>query len=258
MPERNEKQGEAVYRRQSRRISHIFASSSSLQTDSSRCCNQLGDANQIVGRRGENEEPLHQGATAMAGLAQSADGLHPSEWFFDSLAADCAETIAGMSGRAPIDGRAAIGVVLRDMGSAAALAATGDELGSVIVLVAAHRAAGPAIVLDHFQRRGALRCAVGFSQPRIDDEPVAVLHHQMPHMAKLGFLAGTLAEQAGVRIGGRAMGVVLAFLAMKIPFGIASAPGSARLVRSLVTILRDKAFHRRPCDSSASAASTTV
>jgi hypothetical protein len=43
-----------------------------------------------------------------------------------------------MPGRARVDRRAAVGVVLRDVRRAAALAATGDKVGGVIVLVGAH------------------------------------------------------------------------------------------------------------------------
>src|ERR1700741_1853055 len=226
----------------------IFVSCFSLQTDSSRCCQHLRNTNEIVGRGGEHEEPLDQAAATMSGLAQSTDGLHPSEWFFDPLAADCAETIAEMSGRAPIDRRAAVGVVLRDMGCAAALAATGDELGSVIVLVAAHRAARLGIVLDHVERGRSLRRTVGLGEARIDDQPVAVLHHQMPHVAELGLLASALAEQAGVGVGSRGMRVVLALLAMEVALGIAPLTAARLLPRWwIIAILRHEALHAGPC-----------
>src|SRR6266516_4685933 len=91
-----------------------------------------------------------------------------------------------MAGRAPIDRRAAVGVVLCDMWRAAAFTTTGDEVGRVIILVAAHGAAGLSIVVDHVQRGRALGRAVGLGQPGIDDEPVAVLHHQVPHVSELG------------------------------------------------------------------------
>jgi NitT/TauT family transport system ATP-binding protein len=85
----------------------------------------------------------------MPGLARTADRLDPPEWFFDPLALDRADAIAGMAGRARVDRRAAVGIVLRDMRRAAALAAAGDKVGGVIVLVGAYGAARPGIVLDH-------------------------------------------------------------------------------------------------------------
>src|SRR5438067_1293695 len=115
-------------------------SESALQTGSSGCRQNFRDADEIVGSCGQYEEPFHQATTAISGLAQAADGLHPPERFFDPFALDRADAIAGMPGRAGIDRRAAVGIVLRDMRRAAALAAAGDEVGGVIVLVAAHRA----------------------------------------------------------------------------------------------------------------------
>src|SRR5246127_826981 len=169
MSHRTERANESRYRRRMRRICYVFLSSSTLQTDSSRR-QQLRDANKIVGGRRQDKEPLDQSTAAMAGFAQAADGLDPSERFFDPLAADRAETIAGMPGRAGIDRRTAVGVILRDVGGAAAFATAGDELGRVIVLVAAHRAARLGFVLDHCKGGGALRRAVGFRHPCIDEE----------------------------------------------------------------------------------------
>jgi hypothetical protein len=86
-------------------------------------------------------------------------------------------------------------VVLRDMRRAAEFATAGDKIGGVKVLVATHGAATSDIVLDHAERGGTLCRAVGLGQSRIDDERVAVLHRQMPHVAELGLLAGGFAEQ---------------------------------------------------------------
>src|SRR5579872_3273361 len=73
-----------------------FASYSSLQPASSHCDQKFWNANEIVGASGEDEEPFHQVAPAMSGLAQAANGLHPPKRFFDPLALDCADTIAGI------------------------------------------------------------------------------------------------------------------------------------------------------------------
>ena len=92
-----------------------FASYLMLQTDSPRCGRYFWQAHEIVSRGGEHEEPLDPVAATMAGLAQAADRLDPAEGFLDPLALDRTETIAGMTGRAPIDRRATVGVILRDM-----------------------------------------------------------------------------------------------------------------------------------------------
>src|SRR5205085_4396608 len=117
----------------------------------------------------------------------------------------------------------------------------------IVCLVAAPRAAGFAIVLDHVERRLALRRSVRLGHPRINDEPVAVLGHQMSHVTELGFLARTLAEQPGIWIGGRGMRVVLALLAMEVAFSIASTAAALALARGrIATVLWHKALHAGP------------
>src|ERR1700757_2587286 len=233
-------------RRSMRYVGGPVGSFSMLQTDSSRRGQQLWDANEIVGCGGEHEEPLDQAATAMPRLAQAADRLDPPERLLDQLAFDGADPIAGMAGGTRVDRRAAVGVVLRDMRRAAALAATGDEVGSVVVLVAADRAAGPGIVLDHVERSRALGGAVGLGQPRVDDEAVAILRHQMPHVAELGLLASALAEQAGVGVRRRGMRGVFALLAMEVALGMAGAAAAILSRVRLVPIFRHEALHAGP------------
>src|SRR5579864_7826887 len=98
-----------------RGIRYLFASFSSLRTDSSRCGENLWDADEIVGGGGHDEGPFDQRSAAMARLAQPADGLDPAERLLDLFALDRADPIAGMAGRARIDGRTTVGIVLRDM-----------------------------------------------------------------------------------------------------------------------------------------------
>src|ERR1700758_4048022 len=235
-------------RRRTRGFRWGFASWLTLQTDSSRCCQHLRNTSEVVGCGGEHEEPLDQAAATMPGLAQTADRLDPPEWFFDPLALDRADAIAGMPGRARVDRRATVGVVLRDMRRAAALAATGDKVGGVIVLVGAHGAARLGIVLDYVEGGRSLRRTVGLGEARIDNQPVAVLHHQMPHVAELGLLASALAEQAGVGVGSRGMRVVLALLAMEVALGIAPLTAARLLTRWwIIAILRHEALHAGPC-----------
>jgi hypothetical protein len=103
-------------RRRRRRIWVAFVSYSMLRTVSCCCSQKLWNSDEIVGGRGEDEEPRDQPATAMAGLTQAADGLDPPERFFDALALDRADAIARMPSGAAIDPRAAVGIVLRDSG----------------------------------------------------------------------------------------------------------------------------------------------
>src|SRR3984893_18683902 len=87
-------------------IRYIVASYSTLQTDSSRCGQNLRDANEIVGGGGKDKKPRDQLPSAMTGLTQTADGLHPAERFLDPLALLHADGIARMAGRARVDRRA--------------------------------------------------------------------------------------------------------------------------------------------------------
>ena len=139
-------------RRYWRGIWGIFASSSALQTDSSRGGDNFRDADEIAGRRRQDKEPFDQAAPAVTGLAQAADGLDPSERLLDLLTLDRADAIAGMACCAPIDRRASIGIILRDMRRAAAFATARDKVGGIIVLVAAHREAALAGGLVIFER----------------------------------------------------------------------------------------------------------
>jgi hypothetical protein len=60
------------------------ASSSPLWTDSSRCGQDFRNANEIIGGRGQYEEPFHQAAAAMSGFAQ-ATGRHGGWCAHESL-----------------------------------------------------------------------------------------------------------------------------------------------------------------------------
>src|SRR5258708_39094555 len=63
--------------RRVRAVRPVLLSSSFLQTDSSRRCQKLWDADNVVGGGSENEEPRDEGPPAMTGLAHHADSLHP-------------------------------------------------------------------------------------------------------------------------------------------------------------------------------------
>src|SRR5258708_37753460 len=138
-----------------------FASYPAPQTDSSRCRQNLWDANEVVGDGSQDEEPFHQAAPTMPGFAQTTDGLHPAKGFFDPLALDRADAIAGMAGRARVDRGAAVGIGLRGMRRTTAVAAAGGKIGGGVGLVAAPGAARPGIVLGHVQPRRAASPSVG-------------------------------------------------------------------------------------------------
>src|SRR3954452_22207369 len=76
---------------------------------------QLGEADQVVGGRGEGETPSDTLEPTMAGLAQTTRDFDPAEGLLDALADTLAQGIAGVAGRAAIDGRGAVGRVLGHM-----------------------------------------------------------------------------------------------------------------------------------------------
>jgi hypothetical protein len=92
-------------------------------------------------------------------------------------------------------------------------------------------------------RGRALGRTTGRGHPRIDDKPIAVLYHQMPHVTELGLLAGTLAEQSRVGISGRGMGLIPAFLAVKVTLRIAPTAAIVAHIRRLATGRREHHSH---------------
>src|SRR5258708_27294638 len=91
--------------RRVRDVRPVLLSGSFFQTDSSRRCQKLGDADKVVGGGSENEEPRDEGTPAMTGLAHHADSLHPAEGLLDALAFDHADGIAAMTRAPAIDPR---------------------------------------------------------------------------------------------------------------------------------------------------------
>src|SRR5215467_1436912 len=192
-----------------------------LEADSSRGCQNRGDANEIVSGRREDEEPFDQGAATVPGLAEATNGFEPTERYLDLLSLDHADAIAGVTRGPRINGRPAIGVVLGHMGRAAALATSSDEVRGVIAFVGANGASRFGVVINHVKGSGAFSRTVGLREPSVDDEPVAVLRRQMAHVTEFCLLSSPLAEQPRVRIGCREMRIILASLAMKVALGVA-------------------------------------
>ena len=77
--------------------------------------------------------------------------------------------------------------------------------------------------LDQGQRRHPLGMPVSPGQTGADQEARAVLHQGMAHEAQLRLLAGPLAIEPRVRVGGRRMGRVRALLAPEVRLRVAPA-----------------------------------
>src|SRR5215212_2742975 len=68
---------------------------------------QIAPADQVVGRGAEGKDPVDQSSAAVSQFAEQPDRLHPPEGLLDEFALPLTQRVAGVSGRAPIDGTAA-------------------------------------------------------------------------------------------------------------------------------------------------------
>src|SRR5262249_40147149 len=75
-------------------------------------------------------------------------------------------------------------------------------------------------VLQHLQRRIALRDPVGFPHPAVHYQSVAILYQQIPAVAQRGLLALALPRQLGIRITLRLVRLLRTLFTMKIHCGI--------------------------------------
>jgi hypothetical protein len=117
-----------------------------------------------------------------------------------------------------------------------------DELGRVIILVGTDGATGLGIIVDHVERSHALCRAVGFRHPGIDDESVAILRHEMSHVAELRLFADRFAKQSSIGVGCRGMRIIRAFLATEVALGIASSAHR----RWTAAVFSNEALHASP------------
>ena len=89
---------------------------------------QSAQPHDVVGGRGEGEDPGDQRAAPMAQLPQPADGFHPAETLLDEFALPLTHLIARVPRRPRIDGTPSTDGLLRDMRGDGHLAQIGDEV----------------------------------------------------------------------------------------------------------------------------------
>jgi hypothetical protein len=112
----------------------------------------------------------------MAGLAQAATGLDPAEPFLDPLADALADGIASMASGVSVNGRTAVGGVLRHMRRDLELAQIRDKTGHVIGLVGGKRDAMTGVAaLEHAQGRFPLGGSGRKGEFGVDNQAMAVL-----------------------------------------------------------------------------------
>src|SRR5438046_743384 len=189
----------------------------------------------------------------MPGLAESSDGLDPTEDLLDSFALSLTDGIPRVLRGSLIDGAAAVLVlVLRYMRSHRRFPEFVDKISRVVVLVSTQRHPPRAAWNPrcHLQRRIPLGRAGRPREPRVHHQPVAVFHQHVAQIAELGFRSPRLLVQHRFRIAGRLMRLIAALLAVKVHRWVAAIifRRGWRRVFALKTLLPRPRFDQRSID----------
>ena len=182
---------------------------------------------------------FHLGQSNKAGLAKATDRLRPTKDFFDPFAQAQADPVTRVSSGPTINRTLRLS---RHVRGHALLTHRLDETRRIVILVSPQGGAPLQRAHDHRGRRFTLRRAGGQRRFHIDRQSVSIFHQGMAHVTEPGLVPLGLLEQARLRIGGRGMGVVLAFS----PFEIHRRVTTAAFRRLARTVLGDKALHRGP------------
>ena len=148
-----------------------------------------------------------------------------------------------MAGRAIINGRGTIFVVLGDMRGDGVFSQGDNELFGVISLIRAQGFTPRRLCchgFDHGFCRFPLSGAGGFGHLSGNNQTVAILHQHMPHVRQIGPVILALAIEPCIRIGHRLVSGVGEFLPVKIDLIVAPNRPLGR------AIFRTKAFDRSP------------
>src|SRR5260370_4685903 len=205
----------------------LLAISRSLSGDQG----QISNSYQVVGGGSELEDPTHQRQPPVAGLTQQSHSLQPAEDFFYSFALTLTNFITRVA-RGPLINRALASlVVLCHVRRHLASPQISDKVFRVVSFVAAQ---GDSFLLrslsQHRQRRFSFPSAAGLGQHRIHHQAVAILHQHMSLISEFRFAALGLLKQSEIRVSGRFMRYIRAFLAMEVHRRI------ARVIRLIVTV----------------------
>ncbi len=202
-------------------------------------------AHQVVGGKAQQGLARELGLADQLGLGQTTHRLDPAKGLLDALAHLQTGLVTLVALDAAIDGRVLVlgRHVWRDLELSAAL----DEGLAVVAFVGTDR--GPLVPVapapQHGQRRFALASAIGVCDLHIHDQPVAVLHEDVPHVAQAGLVTRALLEQPCIGVRGALVGVVAALLPFEVHLGVASGRRAAVIVFALEALVRGPGFDER-------------
>lgn len=202
-------------------------------------------AHQVVGGKAQQRLSAQFGLTDELGLGQTAHRLDPAKGLLNAFAHLQTGLVALMPRDSGVHRR--VLVLGCYVGRDITLATAPDEGLAVVALVGPNR--GPLVFVapapQHGQRRLTLGGAAGVGDLDIHDQPVAVLHEDVPHVAQAGLVALALLEQPGVGVRGAGMGVVATLLPLEVHLGVTSGRGAGVIVLALETLVRGPGFDER-------------
>src|SRR5260370_38292129 len=176
---------------------------------------QVSNADQVVGSGSEPEDQTDQFQTPLAGLTQEPTSLQPAKDFFDSFALSLTDFITRMTRSALVNGTAAAPlIVLRHVRRYLAGAQVSHKVFRVVSFVSAQR--HTRLLRSLLDQR---QCCFSFSSPacngqvRIHHQTVAILHQHVSLISKFCFATPGLLKQSEIRVSGRLMRYIRAFLA---------------------------------------------
>ena len=163
---------------------------------------ELADSDEVVGGGFDFEPgPVSFGANESE-FATGANGFDPPEGFLDAFADPLGNAITGVAGGAPINGGSSPFVVLGDVRREPQLPRVSDKGFGVIALI---RGNGPTPFplwepSEHVRGAITFRVASRGGQLRVNDQTVAMLDHQMPHIRQLrgGVVRLTKQQRVGI------------------------------------------------------------
>src|SRR5439155_7126265 len=211
-------------------------------------CHQLGHANKIIRSSYPPCRQLRSVGSSKTRFPKSSHRLHPTKELFDPFSYPLAYTVAPMTSRSCIDGRAAFALgVGHYMSENLSPAQKIHKVVGVVTFIASQRfypQPFSSLALKHALSHFPLTAPGGLTDQKIDQQAIAVLHQGMRPVTKLRFFSRPLTHQTTVGIGRRLMGFVASFLAVKIHPAVARI--SPILISRPIFSLGSKILKARP------------